>query len=69
MNYYIMDGRANYDIDAALVHEVCASLQEAKRNIKKYSNDSCIVSDNCVIYSPLWDNPPRSGGAGAGTFI
>lgn len=38
-----MDGRAVSDIDKATVLETCESIEEAKKNIRDFGADSCIV--------------------------
>lgn len=43
IDYWLMDGRAHYDIDSALVLETCSSLKEAQQNINEYGADTCIV--------------------------
>ena len=53
--YYIMDGRANYDVDAAFVLESCDTLEEAKESISGYGADTCIVDEaGKVVDSLLW---------------
>ena len=41
--YWIMDGRANLDIDRALVLETCDTLEEAREALDLYADDSVIV--------------------------
>lgn len=54
--YWLMDGRANYDVDAATVLEHCDTLAEAKRNINDYGADTCIVDieSQKVVDSLMW---------------
>jgi uncharacterized membrane protein len=57
--YWLMDGRANYDVDAAIVLECCDILAEAKRNINDYGADTCIVDAETqeVVDSLMWRSP------------
>lgn len=43
MSYMIMDGRAHFDTDKAIVCEICDSLEEAKNNAASYGDDACVV--------------------------
>ena len=54
--YWLMDGRANYDVGAAYVLECCSSLKDAKRNINDYGADTCIVDAETreVVDSLMW---------------
>jgi hypothetical protein len=54
--YWLMDGRANYDVDVAYVLECCSSLKKAKRNINNYGADTCIVDAETqeVVDSLMW---------------
>ena len=62
-----MDGRANYDIDAALVLETCDTLKEAQANVNDYGADTCIVevdgNKQTLIYSLMWKKSAPRGGA------
>ena len=59
--YYLMDGRANYDIDAAIVLDCCNTLKEAVENINRYGADTCIVKDlgsgQTLVWSLMWGQP------------
>lgn len=54
--YWLMDGRANHDVDAAMVLETCDSLEEAYQGWKDYGSDTCIVEveTQTVIDCLLW---------------
>jgi len=54
--YWLMDGRANYSIDDALVLECCSTLEEANHNINNYGTDTCIVDPETqeVVDSLMW---------------
>jgi hypothetical protein len=58
VQYWVMDGRANYDIDEALVLVNCKTLVEAFRNVDDYGADTCIVKvegeQQKLIYSLAW---------------
>lgn len=41
--FLIMDGRANYDPDKALVMEVCKSRKEAEKHKVNYGIDCVVV--------------------------
>jgi hypothetical protein len=41
--YWLMDGRAAYDIDEAAVLHVCDTLEQAEAEINDYGADTCIV--------------------------
>ncbi len=41
--YWIMDDRACYDIDKAIVLETCDTFEEAYASRYSYGTDSCIV--------------------------
>lgn len=60
-DYWLMDGRAIYDVDKALVLEVCCSLREAQENICDYGADTCIVDPETmtVIESLQWRSNER----------
>ena len=51
-----MDGRANYNVDVALVLECCETLEEAEKNINDYGADTCIVDVETqkVVDSLVW---------------
>jgi hypothetical protein len=59
--YWIMDGRARFDVDRAVVCEVCDSLKEAKRHAPNYG-DACVVDAATmeVVWSGL--TPTKKGG-------
>jgi len=42
--YWIMDGRAHYDVDKALVLETCSTFEEAYAHRYDYGDDSCIFT-------------------------
>jgi len=54
--YWLMDGRANYSVDDAIVLECCDTLKEAKEHINDYGADTCIVDVETqnVIDSLMW---------------
>lgn len=41
--YWVMDGRAHFDIDKAIVLETCDTFEEAYNHRNSYEYDSCIV--------------------------
>ena len=41
--YWLMDARANYSVDDAIVFECCHSLKEARKHINDYGEETCIV--------------------------
>ena len=54
--YWLMDGRANYDVDKAMVLETCNTLEEAQASINNYGADTCIVDVETqkVVDSLMW---------------
>ena len=54
-DYWLMDGRANLNVNNAIVLRTCESLSEAYRNLYDYGNDTCIVDVETkkVVYSML----------------
>ena len=55
--YFIMDGRANYNMDRAIVCEVCTALEEAKDNLKSWPMDHVVVDAGTmkiVYHHPDW---------------
>ena len=56
--YWIMDGRANYNVDKAMVLETCETIEEAYKNWEKYGTDTCIVKvdGQKVVDCLLWHN-------------
>lgn len=57
-DYYIMDGRARFDTDRAIVIEVCETLAEAKRAMhKEYKGYDYVVVDphnnDEIVYDPM----------------
>jgi len=64
--YWLMDGRANYDVDKALVLESCYTLEDARKSWHDYGNDTCIVDvkTQTIVDSLLWhksDDPMDDG--------
>ena len=43
VQYWLMDGRAFYDIDKAVVLETCDTYEAAMGSIEDYGDDTCIV--------------------------
>jgi len=41
--YWLMDGRAVYSVDDALVHECCDTIEECAEGLNDYGADTCIV--------------------------
>ena len=55
-NYYIMDGRARFNIDRAIVISVCASLKEAKQEMREeYQEYDYVVVDgnDNIVFDPM----------------
>lgn len=56
--YWLMDGRANYSIDDAIVLEIRDTFDEAMKKINNYGADTCIVkivgNSQELVYSLLW---------------
>lgn len=54
--YWLMDGRANYDVDDAYVLRSCNTLEEAQIHINDYGADTCIVDVETqeVVDSLMW---------------
>jgi len=50
IGYWLMDGRALYDMDSALVLETCGTLKEAQESIHDYGDDTCIVQVEYMDY-------------------
>jgi hypothetical protein len=51
--YWIMDGRARFDMDIAIVCEVCDSLKEAKQMVSEYGDAIVIDPDTDeIVYDP-----------------
>ena len=67
--YWLMDGRANFDVDRAIVLECCSTLKEAKRNINNYGADTCIVDVETqeVVDSLMWRNKKEQKSKGEST--
>ena len=59
-NFYIMDGRARFDVDRAVVVEVCESLREAKQAMREYYDGYDYVVLNGamdeILYDPMFKN-------------
>lgn len=60
--YWLMDGRAEHDIDKAITLECCESYEEAAANINGYGDDTCIVEvidgvPQKVLWCLLWGQP------------
>jgi hypothetical protein len=59
-HYWLMDGRANYDIDTAMVLETADTYAEAMESINDYGADTCIVEVDDdketqeLVYSLMW---------------
>jgi hypothetical protein len=51
--YWIMDGRARFDTDRAIVCEICDSLKEAKSRVSEYG-DAVIVDPrtDAIVFDP-----------------
>jgi hypothetical protein len=58
-SFYLMDGRALYSVERAIVLETCDTLEEAVDNINNYGADTCIVDAQTgdVIWSLSWGSP------------
>lgn len=58
--FWLMDGRANYDIDTAMVLETTDTYDEAMKSINDYGADTCIVEvdgdKQTLVYSLMWNN-------------
>lgn len=54
--YWLMDGRANFDVDRAMVLRTCGSYSDAKKHVNDYGADTCIVDveTQSVVYSLMW---------------
>ncbi len=55
--YFIMDGRAQYDVDRAIVCEVCHGLDEAEAALPSWPHDHVVVDQDTwqiVLYHPEW---------------
>jgi selenophosphate synthetase-related protein len=51
--YLVMDGRARFDQDRAIVCEVCDSLKEAKSVVRNYGDAVVVDSEtNEIVYDP-----------------
>ncbi len=65
--YWLMDGRANFDIDRALVLETCDTLAEAKAHLNDYGADTCLVevdgNTQTLVDSLMWTDDRRRAGA------
>lgn len=55
VNYLIMDGRARFDRDRAIVVSVCGSLEEAKREMREcyLGYDYVVLYGGEVVYDPM----------------
>lgn len=47
--YWIMDGRANYDIDSAVVISTCATLAEARAEVNDYGDAVIVDSETGMV--------------------
>ena len=60
MSYWIMDGRARFDQDRAVVVEVCDSLDEAKEAMDEYYDgyDYVVVDTETeeIMYDPMFED-------------
>lgn len=58
--YFIMDGRARFDVDRAIIVECCNSLKEAERTMKRdYKGYDYVIvrrSDMTVVEGLKWKN-------------
>lgn len=56
--YYLMDGRAHLDFDAATVLETCNTLEEALASIDNYGADTCVVevATQQIVHSLMWSD-------------
>lgn len=54
--YWLMDGRAHYDIDSATVLECCPSLDRAYDSWHDFGDDTCIVDPDSmeIVDSLMW---------------
>jgi hypothetical protein len=54
--YWVMDGRANYSIDNAMVLVCCPGLDDAYDCWKEFGADTCIVDPDTqeVVDSLMW---------------
>ena len=43
MKCYLMDGRARFNVDDAIVFSCCDSIEEAREEAPDYGDDTCIV--------------------------
>jgi len=43
MSFFLMDGRARFDVDDAIVFSCCVSVKEARKEAPDYGDDTCIV--------------------------
>ena len=57
--FLVMDGRANYDVDEALVLVALNSIEECFEVLQDFGPDTCIVVDNEVIFSLSWIDEPH----------
>lgn len=62
--YWVMDGRANYDIDKASVLVTTKTFEEAMEYLDSYGADTCIVEvtgqGNSVVHSRLFEEAAKS---------
>ncbi len=63
--FWLMDGRASYDIDKAIVLQSCDTLDQAIANIDNYGADTCIVAvtpddkPQELLWCLLWGEPDK----------
>jgi len=65
--YLVMDGRANYSIDDAIVYCVDDSWEQAAKSVMDYDNAACIVymdktlggGPMRLLWSLMWGDPPK----------
>ena len=46
VTHYIMDSRAAFDMDAAIVLSCCDTLKEAKKEMRDYGRGNCVAIRN-----------------------
>lgn len=67
MQYWIMDGRANYSISSATILSTCDTLEEANDDLLLFGTGSCLVEVKDgrqeVIDSLSWLECPSCGSA------
>lgn len=64
VDYWVMDGRAEQNIDDAMVLSCEPCYKSARKSINNFGADSCIVrvtdTEQDLLWCLLWGEPPKT---------